>query len=104
MTRDEFCQAAWMELQRIERGEETVELSGGDILLGKVECRASSGCKIVVFSDGNVWDYVRVMIPPTRELFEIWPENLEDDCEGFRQIRAYHPKPEKLKKVWGFLS
>lgn len=43
MTRDEFCEAALQELQRIERGEVTVELIAGEILQGKVECQTSSG-------------------------------------------------------------
>ncbi|MCW5781952.1 MAG: hypothetical protein KIT39_01435 [Nitrospirales bacterium] len=58
----------------------------------------------MVFSDGDVWDYVRAMTPPTREHFEIWPEQEKDDCEGFRKIRAYHPPAAQLKTTWGFLS
>ncbi|UCE64579.1 MAG: hypothetical protein JSU59_05445 [Nitrospirota bacterium] len=104
MTRDEFFEAAWSELQRIAAGEVTLELTAGDILAGNVEYQTSSGWKIVVFSDGDVWDYIRVMTPPTQEHFEIWPEQLEDDSEGFKRIRAYHPSAEQLKKVWGFLS
>lgn len=104
MTRDEFCEAALQELQRIERGEVTVELIAGDILQGKVEYQTTSGWKIVVFSDGDVWDYVRSMVSPTNEHFELWPENLEADCEGFRKIRAYHPPPDQLKRKWGFLA
>ena len=72
MTREEFCERAFQELQRIERGEVSVELVAGDILEGKVEYQTSRGWKIVVFSDGDVWDYVRSMTPPTREHVEIW--------------------------------
>ena len=104
MTRDEFCEAALNELHRIERGENSVELTAGDILQGKVEYRTRSGWKIVVFSDGDVWDYVRTMVSPDNEQFELWPENPAEDCEGFRKIRAYHPPPDQLRKVWGFLA
>lgn len=104
MTREEFCEAALQELHRIESGEASVELVAGDILAGKVEYQTSSGWKIVVFSDGDVWDYVRAMTPPTSEHVEIWPERETDDCEGFRKIRAYHPPPAQLKAIWGFLS
>ena len=104
MTREEFCEAALKELQRIENDEVTVEFAGGDILEGKVEYQTSSGWKILVFSDGDVWDYVRLMIPSTKEDFEIWPEKEDDDCEGFRKIRAYHPPADQLKAKWGFLS
>lgn len=58
MTRDGFCEAAFNELQRIERGEASVELIAGDILEDKVEYQTSDGWKIVIFSDGDVWDYV----------------------------------------------
>ena len=91
MTREDFCEAAFKELQRIERGE------------AKVEYQTSSGWKIIVFSDGDVWDYVRAMTPPTKEFFEIWPEQEKDDCEGYRKIRAYHPPAAQLKTTWGFL-
>jgi hypothetical protein len=104
MTKEEFCEMALQELQRIESGEASVELVAGDILEGKVEYLTSNGWKIVVFSDGDVWDYVRSMIPPTEELFEIWPEREKDDSEGFRKIRAYHPPASQLKNTWGFLS
>lgn len=104
MTREEFCEAAFNELQRIERGEASVELIAGDILEGQVEYQSSGGWKIVVFSDGDVWDYVRSMTPPTRAHVEIWLEQENDDCEGFRKIRAYHPPAAQLKDTWGFLS
>jgi hypothetical protein len=103
MTKEEFYQAALQELHRIETGEVTIELLEGDILAGKVEYQTSRGWKIVVFSDGDVWDYVRMMVPPTQEHFEIWPEKKEEDCEGFRKIRAYHPPEDQLKSKWGFL-
>ena len=101
MTRDNFCDAAFNELQQIEREEASVELVAGDILEGKVEYQTSNGWKIVVFSDGDVWDYVRAMTPPTREHFEIWPEQEKDNCEGFRKIRSYHPPAAQLKATWG---
>ena len=104
MTREEFCEMAFQELQRIESGERSVELVAGDILAGKVEYQTSGGWKIVVFSDGDVWDSVRALTPPTREPFEIWPEQEKDDCEGFRKIRAYHLPSAQLKATWGFLS
>ena len=103
MTREDFCEEAFKELQRIEHGEAKVELVAGDILEGKVEYQTSSGWKIIVFSDGDVWDYVRAMTPPTKEFFEIWPEQEKDDCEGYRKIRAYHPPVAQLKTMWGFL-
>lgn len=86
MTREEFCEAAFDELQRIERGEASVELVAGDIFEGQVEYQTSDGWKIVVFSDGDVWDYVRSMISPTREHVEIRPEQEQDDCEGSRSV------------------
>ncbi len=104
MTREDFCDAAFNELQPIEREEASVELVAGDILGGKVEYQTSNEWKIVVFSDGDVWDYVRAMTPPTREHFEIWPEQEKDDCEGFREILTYHPLAAQLKTTWGFLS
>lgn len=42
MTRDEFIDAAFAELHRIERGMATVQLVEGDILLGKVTYRSSN--------------------------------------------------------------
>ena len=104
MTREEFCEMAFQGLQRIESGERSVELVAGDILADKVEYQTSGGWKIVVFSDGDVWDSVRALTPPTREPFEIWPEQEKDDCEGFRKIRAYHLPSAQLKATWGFLS
>ncbi|MFZ1747424.1 MAG: hypothetical protein WBO24_11360 [Nitrospirales bacterium] len=104
MTKDEFCETALQELQRIERGEASVELVAGDILEGKVEYQTSGEWKIVVFRDGDVWDYVRAMTPPTKEHIDIWPEQEKDDCEGFRKIRPYHQPPAQLKATWGFLS
>ncbi len=104
MTREKFCEEALNELQRIENGEVKVELVAGDILEGKVDYHTNSGWKIVVFSDGDVWDYVRLMVPPTKEHFEIWPDNVDEDCEGFRNIRAYHPPTDQLKAKWGFLA
>ena len=43
MTREDFCDAAFNELQRIEREEASVELVAGDILGGKVEYQTSDG-------------------------------------------------------------
>lgn len=77
-----------------------MELIAGDILEGKVEYQTSDGWKIVVFSDRDVGDYVRSMTPPTREHFEIWPEQGKDECEGFRKILAYHPprRPGRVER------
>ncbi len=104
MFKDEFCEMALQELHQIESGEVSVELVSGDILAGEVEYQTSSGWKIVVWSDGDVWDYVRLMTPPTNDHFEIWPESENDDCEGFRKIRAYRPPADQLELIWGFLS
>ena len=103
VTKDEFCEAAWTELQNIEQGSVTIQMKEGDILSGPVKYQTSTGWTIVVFSDGDVWDYVRKLIPPTGEIFEVWPEKKEDDCEGFRRLRTYHPPPEQLKRTWGFM-
>ena len=104
MTQDQFCEAAWKELQDIQQGTVTIEMKEGDILSGPVRYQSSTGWNIVVFSDGDVWDYVRKMISPTGETYEIWPENERDDCDGFRRIRAYHPPPNHLRDTWGFMN
>ena len=104
MTKEEFCEDALKELSKIESGEVSIELSAGDILLGKVHYRTSTGWEIVIFSDGDVWDYIRSMIPPSKEDIEIWPEREEEDCEGFKRLRCYHPPKDQLKKIWGFIS
>lgn len=104
MTKDEFYRAASTELQDIEKARSTVELAAGDILVGKVEYRTSNGWKIVVFSDGDDWDYIESMIPPSGEQFKIWPEQEKDDCEEMRKLRSYHPPNDQLGSVWGFLT
>lgn len=104
MTKDEFYQAARQELRAVERGEATVRLTAGEILLGDVEYRTSHGWTIVVFSDGGDWDFVRAIIPPSGEPFPIWPHSEADDCEDMRTLRAYHPPGDQAKTIWGFLS
>lgn len=104
MTKDEFYEAAFEELQGTEKGQVTVELTGGDLLLGKVEYTTSNGWKIVVFSDGDDWDYVDSITPPSGEHCKIWSEKEEDDCEGMRRLRSYHPPEDQLKTIWGFLT
>ena len=71
VTRDEFCEAAWTELHNIEQGKVTIQMKEGDILSGPVKYESSTGWTIVAFSDGDVWDYVRKMIPPTGEAFAV---------------------------------
>ena len=104
MTKDEFYQAAIQELQDIEKAQATVELAAGDILLGRVEYRTSHGWKIVVFSDGDDWDYIESMVPPSGEHFTLWPKKEEDDCEPMRKLRSYHPPNDQLGSLWGFLT
>lgn len=104
MNNAEFYRAATEELLGIERGDVTVEMSGGDILLGKVEYRTGNGWTIVVFSDGDDWDYIDAIVPPSGERFSLWPEKPDDDSEELRKLRSYQPPSEQLRKVWGFLT
>ena len=43
MTREEFIDAAFAELRRIESGQATVHMVEGDVLIGKVWCQTSEG-------------------------------------------------------------
>lgn len=104
MTRDEFVDAAFQELKSIERGDVTIELTAGDILLGRVEYRTSNGWKVIVFSDGDDWDYIDSIIPPSGQEFKLWPETEEDDCQEMRKLRSYQPPRDQLTKTWGFLT
>lgn len=104
MTKDEFYRAAFVELQDIERSQSRVELASGDILVGGVQYITSNGWKIVVFSDGDDWDYIESMIPPSGEQFPLWPEKEEEDCEEMRKLRSYRPPSDQLGNVWGFLT
>jgi len=104
MTTQEFCDAAQRLLKEIEQGVISVELVEGDILQGNVKYRTSNGWTIVVFSDGDDWDYVSSIIPPSGERFELWPEQEEDDSAELRALRSYHPPADQLTKTWGFLT
>lgn len=104
MTRQEFCDAAQRLLDDIEKGAISVELIEGDILEGQVTYRTSNGWTIVVFSDGDDWDYVSSIVPPSGERFELWPEHEKDDSAELRVLRSYHPPSNQLTKIWGFLT
>lgn len=104
MTKQEFCDAAQQLLGDIEKGAISVELVEGDILQGKVTYRTSNGWTIVVFSDGDDWDYVSSIVPPSGERFELWPKHEKDDSVEFRALRSYHPPTDQLTKIWGFLT
>jgi hypothetical protein len=64
MTREEFIDAAFAELRRIESGQATVHLIEGDVLIGKVRYQTSEGWTIVVFSVGDAWDYIDSITAP----------------------------------------
>jgi hypothetical protein len=104
MTRDEFINAAWAELRRIESGQASVHMIEGDVLIGKVRYRTSEGWTVVVFSDGDAWDYIDAMIAPTGEQFPLWPENQAQDSEELAELRSYHPPGNQATTVWGFLA
>jgi len=104
MTTQEFCDAAQRLLEDIEKGVISVELVEGDILQGNVQYRTSNGWTIVVFSDGDDWDYVSSIIPPSGERFELWPEQEKDDSAELRALRSYHPPSNQLTRTWGFLT
>jgi hypothetical protein len=104
MTRDEFIEAAFAELRRIEAGEVTVQLIEGDILLGKVCYLTSKGWQIVVFSDGDAWDYIDSITAPTGEQFPLWPDKPAHDSDGMVKLRSYHPPGDQSKTIWGFLA
>ncbi|MDH5428156.1 MAG: hypothetical protein OEZ57_08295 [Nitrospirota bacterium] len=104
MTRQEFCDSAQELLGDIEKGSISVELVEGDILQGKVTYRTSNGWSIIVLSDGDDWDYVSSIVPPSKERFELWPEEEKDDSAELRALRSYHPPADQLTKTWGFLT
>lgn len=104
MTRDEFIQAAFAELHRIEAGEASVQLIEGDILLGKVTYQTSNGWKIVVFSDGDAWDYIDAITAPSGEQFPLWPDDRARDSEELIKLRSYHPPANQSTSIWGFLA
>lgn len=104
MTRDEFIDAAWAELKRIESGQTTVHMVEGDVLMGKVRYRTSADWTIVVFSDGDAWDYLDSLTTPNGEQFPLWPENQAQDTEGLARLRAYHPPGNQATTTWGFLA
>lgn len=104
MNREEFIEAAFAELRQIESGHATVQLIEGDLLIGKVRYRKSEGWTIVVFSDGDAWDYSDSMIAPTGELFTLWPDDPAQDSEGLAMLRTYHPQGNQATTIWGFLA
>ena len=104
MTRDEFINAAFAELRQIESGQATVHMIEGDVLIGKVRYRTSEGWTIVVFSDGDAWDYIDSMTAPTGEQFPLWPDDQAQDSEGLAMLRTYHPPGNQATTVWGFLA
>ena len=104
MTRDAFIDAAWAELKRIESGQATVRMVEGDVLIGKVRYRTSEGWTIVVFSDGDAWDYIDSLTTPTGEQFPLWPDNPAQDSEELARLRSYHPAGDQATTIWGFLA
>lgn len=104
MTRDEFIDAAFAELKRIESGQATVHMVEGDVLIGKVRYRTSEGWTIVVFSDGDAWDYIDSLATPAGEQFPLWPDNPAQDSEGLAKLRTYHPPGNQATTIWGFLA
>jgi hypothetical protein len=103
MTNEDLHEAALQELQRIEKGTSTIELIGGDILLGDVQYRTSNGWTFVVFSDGAAWDYIHSITVPSGEQLKIWPGTGEHECAALGQLQDYHPPGEQSKTIWGFL-
>lgn len=104
MTRDEFIDAAFAELHRIERGMATVQLVEGDILLGKVTYQSSNGWKIVVFSDGDAWDYIDSITAPTGDQFPLWSDEPAQDSQGMVKLRSYRPPVDQVTAKWGFMA
>ncbi len=104
MTRDQYFAAARDVLRRIELGHVSVRLVEGDLLIGKVEYQTGDGWTIVVFSDGDAWDYIDSMIAPTGEQFPLWPESAEQDSEAMAKLRSYHPPGDQAQTIWGFLA
>jgi hypothetical protein len=104
MTREEFIVAAFGELRRIESGQATVHMIEGDVLIGKVRYRTSDGWTVVVFSDGDAWDYIDSMTAPSGAQFPLWPDNPVQDSEGLAQLRTYHPPGNQATTIWGFMA
>jgi hypothetical protein len=104
MIREEFIDAAFAELRRIEADQATVHLIEGDVLIGKVRYRTRGGGTIVVFSDGDAWDYIDSMTAPTGERFPLWPDDPVQDSEGLVKLRSYHPPGSQATTFWGFLA
>ena len=104
MTREEFIDAAWAELRRIESGQTTVHMIEGDVLIGKVLYRTSEGWTVVVFSDGDAWDYIDSMTAPSGEQYPLWPEKPTQDTEELAKLRSYHPPRNQVTTIWGFLA
>lgn len=104
MTREEFIDAAFAELHRIEHGQATVQLAEGDILLGKVSYQTSNGWTFVVFSDGDAWDYIDSVTAPTGDQFPLWSDEPARDAEGIIKLRSYHPPADQVTTTWGFLA
>lgn len=104
MTREQFYEAAFRELRNIEEGRATVELVAGDILLGHVEYLSSNGWRVKVFSDGDDWDYIESLVPPSGERFALWPDKEAEDCDEMRRLRSYRPPEDQLGRLWGFLT
>ena len=104
MTREGFIDAAFAELRRIESGQASVRMIEGDVLIGKVRYQTSGGWTIVVFSDGDAWDYIDSMTAPTGEAFPLWPDNPAQDSEGLARLRTYHPPGNQATTIWGFLA
>ncbi len=104
MTRDEFIETAFAELRRIESGQATVQLVEGDVLIGKVQYRTSNGWRIVVFSDGDAWDYIDSMTAPTGDAFPLWPDEPAHESAGLVKLRSYHPPGTQSTTIWGLLA
>jgi hypothetical protein len=104
MTREEFIDAAFAELRRIESGQATVHQIEGDVLMGKVRYQSTEGWTIVVFSDGDAWDYIDSMTAPSGEEFPLWPDDPAQDTEGLANLRSYHPPGNLATTTWGFLA
>lgn len=104
MNREEFIDAAFAELKRIESGQATVQLIEGDLLLGKVRYKTSNNWIIVIFSDGDVWDYIDSITPPTGEQFSLWPDAQAQEADELIKLRSYHPPGNQSRTIWGFLA
>ena len=104
VTKEEYCEAAWTELQNIEKGVVTIKMKEGDILSGPVKYLTNTGWTIVVLSDG---DCVGLCSKNASHLpvnlLKFGPRRKKNDCEAFRRIRAYHPPPAQLENTWGFM-